>query len=411
MKQGKDNKPHIGIYGRRNAGKSSLINCLSGQNISIVSDLKGTTTDPVKRSYEILGYAPVIFIDTAGIDDEGDTGQLRVQKSLDTINIIDMAIIVISNNEFSTPERDLIDKLNGLKTPFFIIHNKSDITPLDNSLKTSIENEFKVPVIDFTTQNRDKVSLVFDTIKQIAPENTWTFGSLLGDIVEKNDIVLLITPIDSEAPQGRMILPQVQVLRDCLDNHCMAFVIQDTEVEEFFRRGIKPRLAITDSQVFHKVKDIIPKDVPLTSFSIVLARSKGDFANYLKGTPHISELKDGDKILMLESCSHHVSCEDIGRVKIPNGLRKFTGKELDFTFVAGLDSIPEPITDFAMVIQCGGCMVTRKQLMNRLKPAVNAGIPISNYGMTLAYLSGIFDKAVEVFRKQKMVQHYPTQSC
>ena len=192
MKQGKDNKPHIGIYGRRNAGKSSLINCLSGQNISIVSDLKGTTTDPVKRSYEILGYAPVIFIDTAGIDDEGDTGQLRVQKSLDTINIIDMAIIVISNNEFSTPERDLIDKLNGLKTPFFIIHNKSDITPLDNSLKTSIENEFKVPVIDFTTQNRDKVSLVFDTIKQIAPENTWTFGSLLGDIVEKNDIVLLI---------------------------------------------------------------------------------------------------------------------------------------------------------------------------------------------------------------------------
>ena len=397
MKQGKDNKPHVGIYGRRNAGKSSLINCLSGQNISIVSDLKGTTTDPVKRSFEILGYAPVIFIDTAGIDDEGATGQLRIQRSLETLNIIDMAIIVISNNEFGDYERKIIDKLKELKTVFFIIHNKSDIAPLDNNLKNSLEAEFNVPVIDFTTRNRDQVSLVFDTIKQIAPESTWTFGSLLGDIVSANDIVLLITPIDSEAPQGRMILPQVQVLRDCLDNHCMAFVIQDTEVEEFFRRGIKPRLAITDSQVFHKVKDMIPSDVPLTSFSIVLARSKGDFTNYLKGTPAISKLNDGDKILMLESCSHHVSCEDIGRVKIPNGLRKFTGKQLTFTFVAGLDSIHEPITDFAMVIQCGGCMVTRKQLMNRLKPAIDAGIPISNYGMTLAYLSGIFDKAVEIF--------------
>ena len=398
MKQGKDNKPHIGIYGRRNAGKSSLINCLSGQNISIVSDLKGTTTDPVKRSFEILGYAPVIFIDTAGIDDEGETGQLRIQRSLETLNIIDMAIIVISNNEFGDYERKIIERLKELKTVFFIIHNKSDIAPLDNKLKQSLETEYNVPIIDFTTTSRDLVPLVFDTIKQIAPENTWTFGSLLGDIVTANDIVLLITPIDSEAPQGRMILPQVQVLRDCLDNHCMAIVVQDTEVEEFFHRGIKPRLAITDSQVFHKVKNLIPNDAPLTSFSIVLARSKGDFANYLKGTPHISDLCDGDKILMLESCSHHVSCEDIGRFKIPNALRKFTGKNLDFTFVAGLDQIPDKITDYAMVIQCGGCMATRKQLINRLKPAVDANIPISNYGMTLAYLTGIFDKAVEIFK-------------
>ena len=398
MKQGKDNKPHIGIYGRRNAGKSSLINCLSGQNISIVSDLKGTTTDPVKRSFEILGYAPVIFIDTAGIDDEGETGQLRIQRSLETLNIIDMAIIVISNNEFGDYERKIIERLKELKTVFFIIHNKSDIVPLDNKLKQSLETEYNVPVIDFTTTSRDLVPLVFDTIKQIAPENTWSFGSLLGDIVTANDIVLLITPIDSEAPQGRMILPQVQVLRDCLDNHCMAIVVQDTEVEGFFRRGIKPRLAITDSQVFHKVKSLIPSDVPLTSFSIVLARSKGDFSNYLKGTPHIADLRDGDRILMLESCSHHVSCEDIGRFKIPNALRKFTGKNLDFTFVAGLDQIPDKITDYAMVIQCGGCMVTRKQLINRLKPAVDAGIPISNYGMTLAYLTGIFEKAVEIFK-------------
>jgi len=398
MKQGKDNKPHIGIYGRRNVGKSSLINCLSGQNISIVSDLKGTTTDPVKRSYEILGYAPVIFIDTAGIDDEGATGELRIKKTVDTLEIIDMAIIVISNNEFGEYERKIINRLNELKTAFFIIHNKSDIIQLDSELKDSLEKEFNVPVIDFTTTNRDNVSIVFDTIKQIAPDNTWTFGSLLGDIVKKDDIILLITPIDSEAPQGRIILPQVQVLRDCLDNHCTSIVIQDTEVESFFKRGITPRLVITDSQVFHKVKNLIRENVPLTSFSIVLARSKGDFTSYLKGTPAISMLKDGDKILILESCSHHVSCEDIGRVKIPNGLSKFTGKQLSFTFVAGLDAIPEPISSYAMIIQCGGCMVTRKQLINRLKPAVDAGIPISNYGMTLAYLSGIFDKAVEVFK-------------
>jgi len=301
MKQGKDNKPHIGIYGRRNVGKSSLINCLSGQNISIVSDLKGTTTDPVKRSYEILGYAPVIFIDTAGIDDEGATGELRIKKTVDTLEIIDMAIIVISNNEFGEYERKIINRLNELKTAFFIIHNKSDIIQLDSELKDSLEKEFNVPVIDFTTTNRDNVSIVFDTIKQIAPDNTWTFGSLLGDIVKKDDIILLITPIDSEAPQGRIILPQVQVLRDCLDNHCTSIVIQDTEVESFFKRGITPRLVITDSQVFHKVKNLIRENVPLTSFSIVLARSKGDFTSYLKGTPAISMLKDGDKILILRA--------------------------------------------------------------------------------------------------------------
>lgn len=402
MQQGKENKPHIGIYGRRNVGKSSLINCLSGQNISIVSDLKGTTTDPVKRSFEILGYAPVIFIDTAGIDDEGETGQLRIQKSIDTLNVIDMAILVISDNNFGDYERDLIHKINELKTPFFIIHNKSDLAPICSGLKSDIEAEFNVPVLDFTTTNRDNISLVFDTIKQIAPESTWTFQTLLGDIVAQNDIVLLITPIDSEAPQGRMILPQVQVLRDCLDNHCIAIVIQDTEVENFFSRGIKPKLVVTDSQVFHIIKAKIPADIPLTSFSIVLARSKGDFQNYIKGTPYISKLQDGDKILMLESCSHHVSCEDIGRVKIPNGLRKFTGKKLDFTFVAGLDDIPGKITDYAMVIQCGGCMVTRKQLINRLKTASDAGIPISNYGMTLAYLTGIFNKAVEVFGRTEL---------
>lgn len=400
MQQGKDNKPYIGIYGRTNAGKSSLINCLSGQNISIVSETKGTTTDPVKRSFEIIGFAPVIFVDTAGIDDEGATGLLRIQKTTDTINIIDLAIIVISDNNFGGFEEYIIDKLTELKTPFFIIHNKCDLFPLKDELRDELQAKYNVPIIDFTTRNRDNVSVIFDTIKQLIPENSWSIQSLLGDIIKPNDIVLLITPIDSEAPQGRMILPQVQTLRDCLDNHCITITIQDAEIEKFLTLGIKPRLAITDSQVFHKIKDHIPYDIPLTSFSIILARSKSNFEKYLEGTPKISELKDGDQILMLESCSHHTSCDDIGRVKIPNGLKKFTSKNLFFTFVSGLDEIPNKITDYAMVIQCGGCMVTRRQLINRLKPAIEAGIPISNYGMTLAYISGIFDKAIEVFKNK-----------
>lgn len=398
MQQGKDNKPHIGIYGKRNVGKSSLINCISGQNISIVSDLKGTTTDPVKRSFEILNFAPVIFIDTAGIDDEGETGEMRIQKTIDTINTVDIAIIVVAESNFDENEKQIIAKLQKLGTPFFIVNNKADIAPIKPELKQELEATYKVPVFDFTTKNNSHLEQFFNTIKQIAPERNWQTASLLGDLIGCNDIILLITPIDSEAPQGRMILPQVQTLRDCLDNHCITITIQDSELEHFFTLGIKPKLAITDSQVFHKVKSQIPDSVPLTSFSIVLAHSKGNFDNYIKGTPAISKLQNGDKVLILESCSHHVSCEDIGRVKLPAALEKFTGKKLNFSFVAGLGQIPEEVTNYSLIIQCGGCMATRKQLASRLQPAIDADVPVSNYGMTLAYTSGIFDKAVEIFR-------------
>ena len=242
--------------------------------------------------------------------------------------------------------------------------------------------------------------LVIPLIRKYMPESAWQSVTLVGDLIGYGDTVLLITPIDIEAPEGRLILPQVQVIRDILDNDGVAVVCKEREVDAFFKRmNPKPGLVITDSQVFLKADASIPKDIPLTSFSIILARQKGDFRNYLKGTPKISELRDGDKILILESCSHHVSCDDIGRVKIPRWLSNFTGKKLLFETVAGLNAIPGTITDYAMVIQCGGCMITRKQLINRLKPAVDAGIPVTNYGMAIAYAHGIYNRAVEPFMK------------
>lgn len=398
MIRGKENKPHIGIYGRINVGKSSLINKLINQEISIISEIKGTTTDPVKRSFEILGFGPVIFIDTAGIDDSGELGSLRTGKTYATLDKIDLAIIVISDNNFGEYEEDLINQLNKFNTPFFIIHNKSDIVAITPELLNKLTNKYHVPVLDFSSRSGIQNEFVFTTIKKLIPESSWIFNSMLGGIIEKGDIVLLITPIDSEAPEGRLILPQVQTIRDILDNNCIAIVLKETELEGFLKNNsVKPKLAITDSQVFAEVYALIPEEIPLTGFSVLMAKHKGDFENYLKGTPKISQLKDNDKVLILESCSHHVSCDDIGRVKIPALLKKFTGKQLDFVVVAGLDNIPGKITDYALIVQCGGCVLTKKQIINRIKPAVEADIPITNYGMLIAYVNGIFDKAVKPF--------------
>jgi [FeFe] hydrogenase H-cluster maturation GTPase HydF len=399
MTKGKENKPHIGIYGRRNVGKSSLINSLSGQQVSIVSEQKGTTTDPVKRSFEIAGFGPVIFIDTAGIDDFGEIGEMRINKTYSTIDKIDLAIIVVTNNDFGNYEIDLIKQLNKFDTPFFIVHNKSDREPLTATLRDEITTNFHVPVLDFSTKKHVDAEIIFETIKNILPELSWVIKSMLGGIVNRGDIVLLVTPIDIEAPEGRLILPQVQTIRDVLDNGSIAIVLKETELEYFLAKKtqIIPKLVITDSQVFHKVSAIIPEDVPLTGFSILLARYKGDFENYLKGTPKISELKDNDKVLILESCSHHIACDDIGRVKIPNWLTNYTGKKLEFVVVAGLDNIPGKITDYALVVQCGGCMITKKQIINRLRPAVDAGIPVTNYGMMIAYVQGVYNRAIKIF--------------
>lgn len=388
-------KVHIVIAGRRNTGKSSLINCIIGQEKAVVSDIAGTTTDPVKKSYEIPGVASVVFIDTAGIDDEGTLGQLRIGKTLDAIRQADAAILVISHNRFGEEEEKLMAEFQKSGQPFLILHNQSDLEPLAESLMHEIKTRWHADILPFSTLQPEREALM-KAIAQLVgkPEQR----SLLGDIIRPGQLILLVTPIDSEAPTGRLILPQVKMLRDILDNHCMSIVLQPEEIPTFFARTpIRPDLVVTDSQVFGIVVRQIPPEIPLTSFSIVFARHKGNFARYVEGTPHISRLQDGDRILMLESCSHHVSCEDIGRIKIPSLLRKHTGKQLEFDFIAGLDRIPRPFTDYALIIQCGGCMVTSRQLRNRLQPAIDAGIPVSNYGMALAWMQGIFQRATAPF--------------
>jgi [FeFe] hydrogenase H-cluster maturation GTPase HydF len=400
MSKGRDAKPHIGIYGRRNNGKSSLINCLAGQDIAIVSDQAGTTTDPVKKSFEITGFGPVILVDTAGIDDSGELGEKRVERTLRTLDIIDLALLLITDNSWGEYEDDLIIKFRNQDVPFIIIHNKSDLVEPSAEFKEKIKFKTGRDLFEFSAVDRRNYEELIRLIKNTIPEYSYKIPTLLGDLISQGDIVILITPIDVEAPAGRLILPQVQAIRDILDNDAVAIVLKEREVDAFLKKtAIKPALAITDSQVFIKADASIPADIPLTSFSIMLARFKGDFDNYLKGTPKISELHDGDRVLLLESCSHHVACDDIGRTKIPRWINNFTGKKIEYDIVAGLDILPRPITDYSLLIQCGGCMITRKQLHNRLQPAIRAGIPVTNYGMAIAYVQGIYKRAIAPFVK------------
>lgn len=392
----KDLKPHIGIFGRMNNGKSSIINKLTGQPLSIVSDHAGTTTDPVRKAVEIFGIGPVVLIDTAGIDDMSELGKQRVEKTYQTIKEIDCAILVIARNVFGEPERKLIEEFKRHETPFIVVHNKSDIEKLEKHVFKALLEEYNVNTIDFSALQDESIAIV-EALKQAIPESAFHRPSLLGGIIKPGQTIVLVTPIDDEAPEGRMILPQVMAIRDVLDNDCICVVLKETALQQYFDNNPKPALVVTDSQVFGFVNKIVPQDVQLTSFSIVLARLRGDFENYLKGTPALSNLKDGDKILMLESCTHEISCGDIGRVKLPNLIRKFTGKNVEFTYLSGLTPI-ENIGQYAIAIQCGGCMATRKQLINRTNMAVENGIPISNYGMAIAYMNGIFERVTKIFR-------------
>jgi [FeFe] hydrogenase H-cluster maturation GTPase HydF len=400
MAKGKDQKPHIGIYGRRNNGKSSLINSLAGQDIAIVSDQPGTTTDPVKKSFEITGFGPVVLVDTAGIDDSGDIGTKRVDRTIRTLDIVDLALLVVTHNIWDTYEDFLINKFRELDIPYIIVHNKSDLQETTFQFREKVKAASGYVPFEYSSTDRLNYEELIDLIRISIPEHSYTNPSLLGDLIKYGDIVVLITPIDVEAPAGRLILPQVQAIRDILDNDAVAIVLKEREVDAFLKKTmIRPALVITDSQVFVKADASIPADIPLTSFSIMLARFKGDFENYLKGTPKISELKDGDKVLLLESCTHHVACDDIGRTKIPRWISNFTGKKIVYDVVAGLDALPGSITDYSLVIQCGSCMITRKQLHNRLNMAIKAGIPVTNYGMAIAYVQGIYKRAIAPFVK------------
>ncbi|MCU0362390.1 MAG: [FeFe] hydrogenase H-cluster maturation GTPase HydF [Bacteroidales bacterium] len=398
MTKGKDAKPHIGIYGRRNYGKSSLINALAGQDIAIVSQHAGTTTDPVKKSFEITGFGPVVLVDTAGIDDSGELGEKRVDRTLRTLDIIDLALLLVSDNEWGLYEENLLRQFSEKDIPFLVINSKSDLSGPSEQFRETVLQVSGKEIFEYSSLDRRNHEELISHIKGAIPEHSYKTPSLLGDLIRYGDIVLLITPIDVEAPAGRLILPQVQAIRDILDNEAVAVVLKEREVDAFLKKtGIRPALAVTDSQVFRKADASVPPDIPLTSFSIMLARFKGDFERYLEGTPKISELKDGDRVLLLESCTHHVSCDDIGRTKIPRWISAFTGKKIEFDVVAGLDALPRPVTDYSLLIQCGGCMITRRQIHNRLQPAIRAGVPVTNYGMAIAWVQGIYDRAVAPF--------------
>ncbi|MBN2650852.1 MAG: [FeFe] hydrogenase H-cluster maturation GTPase HydF [Spirochaetales bacterium] len=401
MSLAKHQRPHVGIFGCRNVGKSSLINIISGQDIAIVDSYAGTTTDPVAKTFELTGLGPIVLIDTAGIDDRGDVGVKRVAASYKKISEIDLAVLVLINNTWSDYEEALLVEFEKFNLPFFIIHNKSDIQPISEEFQAFLKSRVRCDILEFsavTSHRLNNLSLLVDLLKKNMPDSVFNNPTLLGDLVSYGSNVLLITPIDVQAPAGRLILPQVQAIRDCLDNDCITTVIKEREIETYKAMNYPtPDLVVTDSQEFLKVDAAFDKSIPLTSFSILLARFKGPFEKYLEGTRKIESLEDGDSILVLESCSHHVAGDDIGRVKIPRWLRSYTGKELSIEVVAGLNSPPRPLSEYSLVIQCGGCMLTRKQLINRLQPAIDAGVPVSNYGLVIAYCLGIFNRAVSVF--------------
>lgn len=380
-------------------GKSSLINALTGQDIAIVSEIAGTTTDPVTKTMEITGIGPVVMTDTAGIDDTGELGNKRVAKTIHAMDTIDLGVIVIAENIIGDYEKNAANELIKRGTPFFVLHNKSDLAPITSATQKQITAEFHSELIDFSSLHPKNFEDLIALLRKTIPESSYKKPSIMGDLISEGDVVVLVVPIDIETPEGRIILPQVQVIRECLDNNCVAIILKEHELDTFLKTTkIEPKLVITDSQAFEKVDAEVPKNIPITSFSILFARLKGNFEKYMEGTPQISKLKDGDRVLILESCSHHVAGDDIGRVKLPRWISSFTGKKLEFDTVAGMDAPPHPITEYSLIVQCGGCMLTRKQVLMRLRPAIEQNVPVTNYGMAIAYCHGVFDRAITPFR-------------
>lgn len=389
MKTLKSMRLQIGVFGKTNVGKSSFLNRVTNQEISIVSDVAGTTTDVVEKSMELLPVGPVTFLDTAGLDDNTELGEKRIEKTMKIINRIDVAIIVCDFNGIDDYENELIKKFEELKIPYLIVENKCDIKKVelsgyDNVLYTSV---------------KDDEALVFkfkETLVKLLPEDFVNSPKIAGDLVPPQSTVILVIPIDKEAPKGRIILPQVQTIRDLLDSNCMPYVVKETELKQAIENlKTPPALVITDSQAFKKVSEIVPQDIPLTSFSILFARLKGDLDEFTKGAEAIENLKDGDMVLILESCTHHAIEDDIGRVKIPNLLRKRTGKNLVIHNYAGHD-FPD-VKDYKLIIHCGACMTNKREVLSRILIANKSGVPITNYGVAISYCLGILPRAVKIF--------------
>lgn len=392
----KSDRLHIAFFGKTNVGKSSLINKITGQDVSIVSEIAGTTTDVVEKSMELLPVGPVRFLDTAGINDSTELSQERIQKTLQIINRTDIAVIVCDFNGTDTYEKELIKKFDELNIPYMILVNKTDIKKADENVLSELFTLTPHVLITSAANDNDIIFKFKEEIIKLLPEDFVNSPKIAGDIVKEGSTVILVVPIDKEAPKGRLILPQVQTIRDLLDNSCLTYVVKETELKKALDNLKEPpSLVITDSQAFKQVSETVPDNIPLTSFSILFARLKGDLEAFKNGADAVSKLQDGDKVLILESCTHHAIEDDIGKVKIPNLLKKKTGKNLIIEHYSGHD-FPD-ISEYKLVIHCGACMTNRREVLSRIITANKSNIPITNYGIVISYCLGILDRALKIF--------------
>lgn len=395
---------HIGIFGRRNAGKSSIINALTGQNLAIVSDIRGTTTDPVLKAMELLPLGPVVMIDTPGLDDDGELGALRIQKAYQILNKTDIAVLVVDGTVGMTAEdSSILERIKGKSIPYIIVMNKADLVrhngkdcSLDacsRRLQALPADQTTAPVLWVSAADQTNIHELKERIAALVPSGD-TGRRIVGDLIRPADLVVLVVPIDKAAPKGRLILPQQQTIRDILEAGGAAVAVKDTELQDTLARlGTKPALVITDSQAFQKVSALVPPDIPLTSFSILFARYKGNLDTVVQGARTLDLLQDGDTVLISEGCTHHRQCEDIGTVKLPGWIRKHTGKELHFEFTSGTE-FPDDLSRYRLIIHCGGCTLNEREMKYRLQCACDQNVPITNYGTAIAHMNGILSRSI-----------------
>lgn len=383
---------HIGIFGKRNAGKSSIINAITGQDLAIVSDIKGTTTDPVLKSMELLPLGPVVIIDTPGLDDSGELGTLRIQKAYQILNKTDIAVLVVDASVgMTTEDVDILQRIKEKEIPYVVVFNKADLTTVSTEdLPADTKN------ISVSTVTGEHIYELKELIASLAPDED-KGRRIVGDLIQPSDFIVLVVPIDSAAPKGRLILPQQQTIRDILDSDATAIVVKETGLKDTLAQmGKTPSLVITDSQAFEQVSADVPPEIPLTSFSILFARYKGNLETVVHGAKALDTLNDGDTILISEGCTHHRQCDDIGTVKLPRWVRQHTGKNLEFAFTSGTE-FPTDLSKYQLIIHCGGCMINEREMKYRLRCAKDQGIPITNYGIAIAHMKGILARSIEMF--------------
>lgn len=389
---------HIGIFGKRNAGKSSIINALTGQSLAIVSDIKGTTTDPVQKAMELLPLGPVVMIDTPGLDDDGKLGEMRIRKAYQVLNKTDIAVLVVDSSVGVTVEdENILQKILEKNIPYVIVFNKSDLCSQDLLIGENTGQITPEHCISVSSKTGEHIQELKELIARQVPSEE-TEKHLVADLIRPGDFVILVIPIDSAAPKGRLILPQQQTIRDILEAGAVAIAVKETELSDTLSQlGSRPALVITDSQAFQKVSAIVPKEIPLTSFSILFARYKGNLEAVVQGAQTLDHLQDGDTILISEGCTHHRQCEDIGTVKLPNWIWKHTGKELHFEFTSGTE-FPDDLSSYRLVIHCGGCTLNEREMKYRLKCARDQNIPMTNYGTAIAHMNGILPRSIAPLR-------------